>query len=62
MGIGRAEVEELEAITRNRKKAHGKLLHLKFKVYEGFLQLEEAAFADGTLSRKMKGSPSAVST
>lgn len=40
--------------SRTRKLAHTKLLSLKSKVYEAFLHMEEAAFSDGALPRKMK--------
>jgi AhpD family alkylhydroperoxidase len=39
---------------RRRKAAHVKLRALKSKVYENFLELEEAAFSDGALPKKMK--------
>jgi AhpD family alkylhydroperoxidase len=47
-------MDKLEEITRNRKKAHTKLLSLKSKVYAAFLRMEEAAFADGALPKKTK--------
>ena len=47
-------MDKLEEITRNRKKAHATLLALKSKVYEAFLRVEEAAFADGALPKKAK--------
>ncbi len=47
-------MDKLEEITRNRKKAHATLLSLKSKVYEAFLRVEEAAFADGALPKKAK--------
>jgi AhpD family alkylhydroperoxidase len=46
--------EKLERITRERKKAHGKLLALKSKVYEAFLQMEQATYQDGALPKKVK--------
>ena len=45
---------KLEDIRRERKQAHAKLLALKSKVYEAFLKMREAAFADGDLSKKYK--------
>lgn len=46
--------EKLEHITLQRKWAHGKWLKLNSKVYRAAMQLEEAAFVDGALSRKQK--------
>lgn len=47
-------MDKLNEISRNRRKAHQKLLSLKSKVYDRFLQMEQAAYADGALSRKTK--------
>ena len=47
-------MDKLEEITRSRKKAHETLLSLKSKVYDAFLRMEEAAFADGALPKKAK--------
>jgi len=47
-------MEKLEQIARRRKRAHARLVALKSEVYEGFLQMERAAFADGALPRKQK--------
>jgi AhpD family alkylhydroperoxidase len=47
-------MDKLEDIARKRKQAHAKLKSLKSKVYEAFLHLEEAAFADGALPKKTK--------
>lgn len=44
----------LKDISRRRKKAHAKLLAAKSWVYEAFLEMEKAAFADGALPRKHK--------
>lgn len=46
--------ERLREISRQRKKAHGKLLSLNSGVYKAFLALEEAAFSDGRLPKRMK--------
>jgi AhpD family alkylhydroperoxidase len=45
---------KIEEIKKSRKQAHAKLLSLKSKVYEKFLQLEKATYADGALKRKDK--------
>jgi AhpD family alkylhydroperoxidase len=45
---------KLEAMTRRRKEAHAKLLAAKSRVYEAFLEMERAAFADGALPKKQK--------
>jgi AhpD family alkylhydroperoxidase len=47
-------MDKLAEITRKRKKAHQKLVSLKSKVYQAFLQMEQVAFADGALSKKTK--------
>ena len=47
-------MNKIEEIKRKRKIAHSKLLSLKSKVYEKFLQLEEVTYADGALKKKDK--------
>jgi len=47
-------MNRLEELSRNRKLAHARLLRLKSKVYEAFLAMEKAAYADGALSKKQK--------
>jgi len=47
-------MDKFEEITRKRKHAHAKLQAFGSKVYEAFLKMEEAAFADGALPRKTK--------
>ncbi len=47
-------MDKLDEISLKRKKAHQKLVSLKSKVYEAFLQMEQAAFSDGALPRKTK--------
>ncbi|MDP6437580.1 MAG: carboxymuconolactone decarboxylase family protein [Gammaproteobacteria bacterium] len=46
--------DKLTELARKRKAAHAKLLSVKSRVYEAFLQMEAAAFADGALSKKTK--------
>lgn len=46
--------DKLDAITRQRKKAHAQLLALDSNVYRAFLALEQAAYADGAISKKYK--------
>jgi AhpD family alkylhydroperoxidase len=41
-------------MSKRRKKAHEKLISLKSKTYEAFLEMEKAAFADGALAKKAK--------
>jgi AhpD family alkylhydroperoxidase len=48
------KMDKLDEISRKRKKAHQKLVSLKSKVYEAFLQMEQATYADGALPRKTK--------
>jgi AhpD family alkylhydroperoxidase len=50
----RARATVLENISRRRKRAHRTLLSLKSKVYEVFLAMEKAAYADGVLPKKAK--------
>jgi hypothetical protein len=45
-------MNKLDEISRTRKKAHQKFLSLKSKVYEAFLQMEQAAYTDGALPKK----------
>ena len=52
--MGELNLSKVEEIRRKRKKAHSKLLSLGSKVYEKFLQLEEATYADGALKKKDK--------
>ena len=47
-------MDKLKEISRRRKQAHAKLLSLRSRVYEAFLQMEKAAFADGALPRRAK--------
>ena len=58
MGFSRIIMEKdmnkLEEITKKRKAAHTKMLSLKSKVYESFLEMEKAAFCDGALPKKAK--------
>jgi AhpD family alkylhydroperoxidase len=46
--------QTLEDITRRRQKTHAKLLSLRSKVYEAFLEMEKAAYTDGALPKKVK--------
>ncbi len=45
---------KLEELSRTRKWAHQTLVERKSKVYEAFLAMEAAAFADGALPKKTK--------
>ena len=47
-------MDKIGEIGEKRKLAHSKLLSLKSKVYERFLQMEEAAYSDGALTKKHK--------
>jgi AhpD family alkylhydroperoxidase len=47
-------MSKIEEITRKRKEAHSTLLSLNSKVYKAFLEMEKAAFTDGSLSKKVK--------
>jgi AhpD family alkylhydroperoxidase len=45
---------KLSQLTRRRKEAHAQMLATGSKVYDGFLAMERAAFANGNLSKKHK--------
>jgi len=47
-------MDRLEKISEHREKAHQKLLSLKSKVYEAFLEMGKAAYCDGALPKKTK--------
>ena len=47
-------MSEVERIVKRRKQAHAKLLALKSLVYQAFLEMEKATYADGALSKKAK--------
>jgi AhpD family alkylhydroperoxidase len=47
-------MDKIDELSRKRKEAHAKLQSVGSKVYDAFLQMEAAAFADGALSRKVK--------
>ncbi|MGD6934365.1 MAG: carboxymuconolactone decarboxylase family protein [Candidatus Bathyarchaeia archaeon] len=48
-------MNKIEEIRRKRKEANSKLLlSLNSKVYQKFVQLEEATYADGALKKKEK--------
>ena len=47
-------MDKLNEISTRREAAHNKLLSLKSKVYQAFLEMEEAAFSDGALPKKNK--------
>jgi len=47
-------MSKLEEISKRRKTAHAKLISLKSKVYEAFLEMEKATFCDGALPKKFK--------
>jgi len=47
-------MDKLEKLTNDRKAAHAKLLSLNSKVYKAFLEMEQAAFSDGALTKKTK--------
>lgn len=45
---------KLIQLTRRRKEAHAQLLTAGSKVYDAFLEMERAAFSDGSLPKKQK--------
>ena len=46
--------EELSRLTRERKKAHARLLAMGSPVYKAFLNMEKAAYSDGALPKQVK--------
>lgn len=46
--------EELTRLTRERKRAHSRLLALKSPTYAAFLDMERAAYSDGALAKQTK--------
>ncbi len=47
-------MSKIEDIKKERKLAHTKFLALKSKVYEKFLEMEQATYTDGALKKKEK--------
>ena len=47
-------MDKLEEISKKRMESHKKLLELKSKVYERFLEMEKAAFNEGEVPKKYK--------
>ena len=47
-------MDRLKEISDQREKAHRKLLSLKSKVYETFIEMEKATYSDGALPKKTK--------
>lgn len=47
-------MNKLEQIRERRQRAHRQLLDAKSRVYEAFLKMEGATYADGALSKKDK--------
>ena len=47
-------MDRLKQISQQREKAHQKLLSLKSKVYEAFLDMEKETYSDGSLPKKTK--------
>ncbi len=47
-------MDKMKEMSRRRKESHTKLLSLKSRVYEKFLEMEKAAYSDGELSKKVK--------
>lgn len=45
---------KIDELNKMRKRSHKKFKDLKSKVYDKFIELEEAAYADAVLSRKTK--------
>ena len=47
-------MDKIDEIVESRERAHARLLELDSKVYRAFLEMEEAAFSDGALPKKVK--------
>jgi AhpD family alkylhydroperoxidase len=48
------DIEKLENIINDRKRAHEYLMAKKSRVYEAFLSMEQAAYSTGALEKKYK--------
>lgn len=46
--------DKLQELTRKRKLAHSELLKRNSKVYKAFLNMEEATYCNGALTKKSK--------
>ena len=46
--------DKLQELTRTRKRAHKKLLAAGSRTYRAFVEMEQATFCDGALSKKEK--------
>lgn len=46
--------EKMKVMTQTRKWAHGKMLDSNSGVYRAFVQMEQAAYSDGALEKKVK--------
>lgn len=47
-------MEKLTELSKQRKKAHARLLALKSKTYKAFLDMEKATYSDGALPSRKK--------
>lgn len=47
-------MNKIEHLRTRRRQAHKQLLEMKSKVYEAFLKMESATYADGALPKKAK--------
>jgi AhpD family alkylhydroperoxidase len=47
-------MNKIEEIALKRKIAHKKLLALKSRTYQSFLEMEKASYSEGMLSKKIK--------
>jgi len=47
-------MDKLKRMSRRRKEAHAELKSLESNVYRAFLDMERAAFADGSLTKATK--------
>jgi AhpD family alkylhydroperoxidase len=52
--MNQRDIEKLENIISDRKRAHKYLMAKESKVYEAFLSMEKAAYSAGALERKYK--------
>ena len=47
-------MNKIEDISIKRRLAHNKLLDLKSKTYQAFLEMEKVTYSEGELSKKIK--------
>ena len=47
-------MNKIESIQRNRKWGYGKMMSMNSKVFKAFMEMDNATYVDGALSKKSK--------